>query len=91
MSDLDGTGTAWAEDPERVDPEDYPAGSQWVKLFTWAPCLQCDLQVHSPFGLAVLRGVRCPRCSAPLLAPAEDGMETLRRVLRYEDEMTEQL
>jgi hypothetical protein len=83
--------SAWAADPERVDPDDYAPGASFVKQMTWAPCLACEIQVHLPVSQFVYLGVTCPRCGALLLDPPAEPEEWVRRVLREEDEFTEQL
>jgi len=81
----------WAADPERIDPEDYSPSSPFAKQITWAPCEDCGIQVHLPVTLFVYSGLVCPGCGARLLAPPEDPEDWLRRVLREEDELSEQL
>lgn len=82
---------AWAADPERIDPDDYPPSSPFAKEMTWAPCEACSIQVHLPVSQFVYLGLVCPRCGTQLLAPPEDPEEWVRRVLREEDELSEQL
>jgi len=81
----------WAADPERVDPDDYAAAVPFAKQVTWAPCGRCGVQVHAPVTLVLYRGLSCPRCGARLLAPPPDTEDWMRRVLREEDECSEQL
>jgi hypothetical protein len=81
----------WVEDPERMDPDDYPPGSPFVKLMTWAPCPACDLQVHTPLTRFLLQGIDCPSCKARLISPPDDAPEGLTRALRWEDQLSEQL
>lgn len=83
--------SAWAADPERIDPDDYPTGSAFVKQMTWAPCHPCGVQVHLPVSQFAYLGLVCPKCGARLLEPPEEPEEWVRRVLREEDEFTEQL
>ncbi len=83
--------SAWAADPERIDPDDYPPSSPFAKELIWAPCGACRIQVHLPLTQFVYQGVVCPRCGAQLLPPPEDPEEWMRRVLREEDEFSEQL
>jgi hypothetical protein len=82
---------AWAADPERIDPDDYPPSSPFVKQMTWAHCDACLIQVHLPVAQFVYQGLVCPRCGAQLLAPPEEPEEWVRRILREEDELSEQL
>ncbi len=82
---------AWATDPERIDPDDYPAQAPFVKLMTWAPCRACDLQAHVAFTRFLLQGIQCPSCGAPLLAAPDDSAALLARALRQEDEFAAQL
>ena len=83
--------SAWAADPERIDPDDYPASSPFAKQMTWAPCEACGIQVHLPVSQFVYLGLVCPRCGSQLLPPPEDPEDWVRRVLREEDEFSEQL
>lgn len=85
------TLSAWAADPERIDPDDYPPSSPFAKQMTWAPCEACGIQVHLPVSQFVYLGLVCPRCGTQLLAPPEDPEEWVRRILREEDELSEQL
>ncbi|MBM3457979.1 MAG: hypothetical protein FJX77_05550 [Armatimonadetes bacterium] len=85
------SAAVWAGDPERVDPDDYGPGSPFVRQITWAPCDTCSLQVHAPVTQVVYRGLVCPRCGAELLPAVEDPEGWLQRVLREEDELSEQL
>jgi hypothetical protein len=91
MEDEEPQLSAWAADPERIDPDEYPASSAFAKQMTWAPCDACGIQVHLPVTQFVYRGVVCPRCRALLLPPPEDPEDWARRVYREEDEFTEQL
>src|SRR5437899_2954958 len=34
----EGMRGVWALDPERIDPDDYPARQPFARLMTWAPC-----------------------------------------------------
>ena len=43
----DEPGKHWAGDPERIDPDDYPPQHPFVRLMTWAPCLDCASSVHT--------------------------------------------
>jgi hypothetical protein len=81
----------WAGDPERIDPDDYPARHPLVKLVTWAPCAACDLQVHALLTRRLLQGIICPGCGAQLLSPATDAGDRLAQTLRCEDRLSEQL
>jgi DNA-directed RNA polymerase subunit RPC12/RpoP len=81
----------WASDPERMDPDDYRPGSAFARQITWAPCAACRLQVHLPVSQVVYQGIVCPRCGTRLLHPPEDPEDWLRRVLREEDDLSEQL
>ena len=83
--------TAWAAEPERVDPDEYPPSAPFARQMTWAPCAECELQVHLPVTQFVYRGLNCPRCGQELLPPPAEPDEWLRRVLREEDEFAEQL
>jgi hypothetical protein len=83
--------TVWAGDPERIDPDDYPPSSPYARQITWAPCEPCGVQVHAPVAQIVYTGLVCPRCGARLLPPPEDPEDWVRRVLREEDEFSEQL
>lgn len=82
---------AWAADPERIDPDDYPPSSPFVKQMTWAPCPDCGIQVHLPVAHFVYTGLVCPRCGTQLLPPPAEPEDWFRRVLRQEDEFSEQL
>lgn len=83
--------SAWAADPERIDPDDYPPSSPFAKELTWAPCNDCGIQVHLPVTQYLYLGITCPRCDTQLLPPPADPEEWVRRVLREEDELSEQL
>ncbi len=83
--------TAWAVDPERVDPDDYPPGAPRVRLMTFGLCDSCEVEVHAEAARALYDGVKCPHCGDQLLAPVEEPEEWLRRLLRQEDELQEQL
>jgi hypothetical protein len=82
---------AWAADPERIDPDDYPPGSPFAKQITWAACDACGIQAHLPVTQFVYAGLACPRCGAQLLPPPDEPEEWVRRVLREEDDFSEQL
>jgi hypothetical protein len=81
----------WAADPERTDPDDYPPGQPFVKLLTWAPCPNCERQVHTPVTRYLLQGLSCPLCGSQLLAPPEDASALLADALRREDELSAEL
>jgi hypothetical protein len=83
--------SAWAADPERIDPDDYPPSSPFAKELTWAPCGDCGIQVHLPVTQYLYLGIVCPRCDTQLLPPPADPEEWVRRILREEDELSEQL
>jgi len=83
--------SAWATDPERIDPDDYAPSATFAKQMTWAPCADCGIQVHLPVSQFLYVGLVCPRCQTRLLAPPEDAEDWVRRVLREEDEFSEQL
>jgi hypothetical protein len=85
------TRTAWAVDPERVDPDDYAPQAPFVKLITCAPCRACDLPVHTPLTRFLLQGLHCPHCGGLLLSPPADAMEHLTRVMDQEDQLTARL
>lgn len=85
------TLAAWAADPERIDPDDYAPGTPFVKQLTWAPCDACGVQAHLPVTQFVYLGLACPRCGVRLLAPPDDPEDWIGRVLRQEDELSEQL
>ena len=91
MEDAEEQLAVWAADPERIDPDDYPASSPFAKEITWAPCPECAVQVHLPVSQFVFQGLRCPRCARTLLSPPDDPEGWLRRILREEDEFSEQL
>jgi hypothetical protein len=82
---------AWAADPERLDPDDYPPGQPFARLLTWAPCPACALQAHLPVAQYLLRGLDCPRCGTPILPPPADAQAWLQQVLQAEDRFTERL
>jgi hypothetical protein len=81
----------WAVDPERIDPDDYPASRVFVKVMTWAPCDRCEIQVHAPVSQFLLRGLVCPQCGQHLLSPPDDATDRLGTLLRQEDELSEQV
>lgn len=83
--------SVWAADPERIDPDDYPPSSPFVKQMTWSPCPACEIQVHLPISQFLYLGLVCPRCQATLLPIPSDPEDWVRRVLREEDEFSEQL
>ena len=83
--------SAWAADPERIDPDDYPPSSPFAKELTWAPCNDCGIQVHLPVTQYLYLGIVCPRCDTQLLPAPADPEEWVRRILREEDELSEQL
>jgi hypothetical protein len=87
----EATASRWAVDPERIDPDDYPASRVFIKVMTWAPCDACQTQVHAPASQFLLRGLTCPGCGQLLLAPPEDATDRLRTLLRQEDELSEQV
>jgi hypothetical protein len=91
MIEEDPQISAWAADPERIDPDDYPPNSAYARQMTWAPCEACALQVHLPVAQFAYLGLVCPQCGTQLLPPPVDPEEWVRRVLREEDEFTEQL
>ena len=91
-----GTGTGkpkggWSGDPERVDPDDYPSSQPFVRLMTWAPCSDCDLQVHTLLVRFLLQGIDCAVCGASLLPPPHDATARLARVMHSEDALSFQL
>ena len=83
--------SVWAAEPERIDPDDYPPNAPFAREVTWAPCPDCHIQVHLPVVQFVYSGLVCPRCGTELLRPPEDPEEWVRRILREEDEFSEQL
>jgi hypothetical protein len=87
----DAEASHWSVDPERVDPDDYAPGRVFVKVMTWAPCDDCQIQVHSPASQFLLRGISCPRCERLLLPAPPDALDRLQSLLRQEDELAEQL
>jgi hypothetical protein len=89
--DPEGMRSAWAADPERIDPDDYPARESFARLMTWAPCLACRLQAHTSYTRFLLQGIACPCCGKQLLAPPPDGAEQLSRAMRQEDLLSKQL
>lgn len=89
--DEETSPAAWAADPERADPDDYAPGSPFIKLLTWAPCPDCAAQVHLSVTQFLYHGLSCPRCGTRLLEPPEDAEDWVRRTLRQEDELSEQL
>ena len=74
--------TRWAAGPGAVDPEQVPPGSTYVREVVWAPCTECDLQVHATCRQWIAAGIVCPECGRTLaLAPsAEDGEAAMRKV-----------
>lgn len=91
MARPEATPTRWAADPERIDPDDYPALTPFVKLISWTRCPTCQLQVHTPVTRLLLQGLDCPNCGTQLLPPPEDGTDRLALALRREDEFSEQI
>ena len=81
----------WAEDPERIDPDDYPPSTPFAKQVTWANCGECGIQVHLPVSQFVYLGLVCPRCKSQILPPPDDPEDWVQRVFRAEDEFSEQL
>src|SRR5690349_894172 len=81
----------WASDPERIDPDDYPALRPFARVMTWADCVACAIQVHDVAARVFVAGLVCPRCGARLIEAPEDGTERLRALLRQEDELSEQI
>jgi hypothetical protein len=86
-----GWGEAWDGDPERTDPDDYPAREPFVRLMTWAPCHSCRLRVHTLFARYLMQGIDCPGCGVSLLAPPEDALDRLAIALRDEDRLSSQI
>jgi hypothetical protein len=90
-SRLEAVRTAWATDPERIDPDDYPVRTPFARLLTWAHCPNCDLQVHAQYTLFLLQGITCPTCGARLISPPAEASEQLAVALRREDSFSRQL
>ena len=61
--------TRWGHDPEPMDDEAVPPGAIYVKQVMWAPCNQCDLQVHAALTQFYAAGVTCPECGSRLTTP----------------------
>jgi len=61
--------TRWGHDPELVDEEECPPGGIYVKQVAWAPCHQCDLQVHAALTHSLGAGLTCPECGSRLTSP----------------------
>ena len=91
MTELEEQSAVWAGDPERIDPDDYPPSRPYARQITWAWCETCGIQVHQAVGQFLYHGISCPRCGQRLLEPPEEVLEWVRRVLREEDELSEQL
>lgn len=90
-SRLEAVRAAWATDPERIDPDDYPARTPFARLMTWAHCPECDLQVHTLYTLFLLQGIACPHCAARLMSPPAEPSEQLALALSREDQFSRQL
>lgn len=81
----------WAADPERIDPDEYPPGTPYVREVTWADCPECSRQVHLSVAQYLYHGLRCPGCDLMVLPPPSEPELWLRRILREEAELTEQV
>jgi hypothetical protein len=84
--------TRWGDDPERVDPDQVPPGSTYVKHVVWMPCNHCDLQVHVTQTQLLTGGLTCPVCGdqlAPRRVPQQS--DRLARVLQEERTMQQQI
>jgi hypothetical protein len=88
---LDEDCAVWAAEPERTDPDDYPARAPFARIMTWAHCPRCSLQIHAPYTQFLLRGISCPNCSALLMTPPGEASAQLSLALRREDEFSRQL
>lgn len=91
MDEDEGGQLAWAADPERVDPDDYAPSQPFVKQFTWGACPTCGVQAHLPVTQFLYRGLVCPHDGTAIFPAPPDPEEWLQRVLRQEDELSEQL
>ena len=60
-------------------------------MIAWTLCPACEIQVHGLASQFLLGGITCPSCGQRLLAPPDDGTDRLRRLLRQEDELSEQI
>ncbi len=88
----DAEATArWALEPERVDPDDFAPSAPFAKQITWASCDRCGIQVHTPVTQFLYAGLVCPGCGDTLLSPPDEPEDWVRRVMREEDEFSEQL
>jgi hypothetical protein len=58
--------TRWGHDPEPVEPVEVAPGQIYVKQMLWAPCTQCDLQIHAAQSQVLLGGLTCPECGSRL-------------------------
>jgi hypothetical protein len=88
---LEEVRAVWAADPERIDPDDYPARTPFARVMTWAHCPACDVQVHAQYSRFLLQGITCPACGACLKPAPADAPEQLAVALRQEDELSRQL
>ncbi len=79
--------TRWGHDPEPADPPCVPPGTIYVKQIVWAPCTECDLQVHFTLSQALAGGVACPVCGGRLTSPRVLGNPDVAaaRILEVEE------
>ncbi len=65
--------TRWAHDPSPRDPVGVTPGGVYVNEMVWAPCLQCDLQVHATRSRFLTAGITCPECGGQIAPPSSQG------------------
>jgi hypothetical protein len=85
--------TRWAHDPEPVDDGIVPPGQVYVKQIVWAPCVQCDLQVHATQTHSLVAGLTCPECGSRLTAATVLGNPDAlaAKVMQDEEYLTAQI
>jgi ribosomal protein S27E len=84
--------TRWGHEPDEVDADLVGPGSVYVRQVTWAPCTECDLQVHIAVRHLLAAGIVCPECGSRLVAPmGGDAAVAAAEVARQEERFQQQL
>jgi hypothetical protein len=83
--------TRWDGDPERIDPDQFPSGSPYVREWIWVPCTTCDLQVHAALARSLREGVACPECGQRLIVPVGAGGEAADKIVEEERRLSREL
>jgi hypothetical protein len=85
--------TRWGHDPDRVDEEELPPGSFYVKQVIWIACTQCDVQVHAALTQYLVGGITCPECGHRLASPGVLGNPDVEaaRIMQEEEYLRDQI